>query len=421
MPDIRLAILNSCKKNNLQLILLIKKLKLPYSLHIICEDKDVLNSSHINHYDIEDTINVINDNDIIINFNPSIDDYINTIYCIENNKIMLNCSKYIKFKSNGIFKDFDDLLNILTNLSLENYKKDLLIDNKDEYIMNYKKSYEGDVKCDIIKQVKKDKIVNIYIPCMNKDDNYRLCDYINAIKNNMKLNFVNKIILLKTEEIDISYIPNCILENDIIEIYEIVDYSFQTVITYTNTYGNDIINCILNQDVYLTNNSNYQNIINSLLTKEFNIYSLSRIETDGTNYWENSKLKNVCYSIAQDVWIFKGEIDVDELDEEIIVGNLWNDLIFNNYLNESGYELINCGRTLPVLHLDTYSRNNKFHIDPIRVKNDDIDTDEYEKYLLADKTSIKDKSIDDIIKQLQLDTDKIYEIKNYILNKYIRI
>jgi len=66
MPDIRLAILNSCKKNNLQLILLIKKLKLPYSLHIICDDKDVLNSSHINHYDIEDTINIINDNDIII-------------------------------------------------------------------------------------------------------------------------------------------------------------------------------------------------------------------------------------------------------------------------------------------------------------------------------------------------------------------
>ena len=45
----------------------------------------------------------------------------------------------------------------------------------------------------------------------------------------------------------------------------------------------------------------------------------------------------------------------------------------------------------------------------------------YSKKLVADQLSIKDTSIEDLIKELRMNNDQIYELKNHLLNKYINI
>ena len=136
------------------------------------------------------------------------------------------------------------------------------------------------------------------------------------------------------------------------------DSTFHSIIEFANTLK-DNIHCILNSDIYITNNNELNTIINNIYTTDKIAYCLSRIETDGTKYWDHPKLKKLYYSLTQDVWMYKGELDITTLNKDIKVGCIWNDIIFNKYLINSGYNIYNIGKSLPVLHLDSYIINKK--------------------------------------------------------------
>ena len=422
--NLKLVLINTSIQDNIKIICHIKKNNLPYSLNVVYNNNKINTDQfeQISKNNTEDVLCLFRNSDICIDYNPLTDNYDNLLYLINNNIPCLTLKKYIDFKSNILFEDLNDLLLILSKLNKNNYVRLLEIKNKDEYNLRYKIDYVENINYEIIKnKEKKDNYVNLFIICIDKDENYRLCDYISSLRNNLNLKFLNKLYLLKPKNTDITYIPNCILNNHNIKIVNIKDISFKTVINYINSVDDNNVNGLLHMDIYLNNNDAYDNFINKILHDETVIYSLSRIETDGNKYWEHAKLKHFHYAISQDAWFFNGCLDIDDIDENINVGQLWNELIFNDYLIDQGFEINNCGKSLPLLHLDTYSRNNKKYIDPIRIKNEDIDLSDYSKKLVADQLSIKETSIEDLIKELRMNNDQIYKLKNYLLNKYINI
>ena len=121
------------------------------------------------------------------------------------------------------------------------------------------------------------------------------------------------------------------------------------------------------------------------------------------------------------MWIYKGKIDITNLNRDLVVGNIWNDLIFNKYMQKSGFRLCNDGISFSLLHLDTYILHNKPYKDPIRVENSYVNIKNEEYCLLPDKSVIESISLDQLIKDLNLDRDKIYDLKTDLLNKFIKV
>jgi len=205
------------------------------------------------------------------------------------------------------------------------------------------------------------------------------------------------------------------------------NYNIETLFRFINNNNNNNnnnetnINCILNIDIYVNNTDVFTDYISNIIKNPKNIYCLSRIETDTTKCWEHPKLKNLYYSLTQDMWLFNGRIDVTHINKKIVLGNVWSDIIFNHHLVTHDYNIINDSRGTTILHLDTYTLINKDHLDPIRVMNEDINISDEKYHLLPDKKSISGCSVDALIKKLEVKEDDIYDIKKYIMNKYIKI
>ena len=177
--NLKLVLINTSIQDNIKIICHIKKYKLPYSLYVVYSS-DKINTNQfeqISKNNTEDVLCLFRNSDICIDFNPLIDNYDNLLYLINNNIPCLTLKKYIDFKSNILFEDLNDLLLILSKLNENNYVRLLEIKNKDEFNLRYKIDYVENINYEIIKnKEKKDNYINLFIICIDKNENYRLCD-----------------------------------------------------------------------------------------------------------------------------------------------------------------------------------------------------------------------------------------------------
>ncbi len=410
---------NNNIKNDLNIIIFIKKNKINVKYSIFYKES-VIKTNTIDQYNIVDYNKYISKSDLVIDMNPLNDNYNNLLYCITNNIPLIINKKYVKIKCNTmLFTDIEDIFKIVLKVSKIKYLSEIVKLNnnfRNDLLLEYKVDTVKNINYDIKKI--KHNILNIYSFLVNLNSDYRLCDYIECIKTNLNLNYLKKFYLFKKKDYDISYIPNYILNHDKISIIEVNNYKIPTIFEYISEKN---INCIINLDIYINNENNYENYMNDLFINPKNIYCLSRIETDKIKYWENPKLKNLYYSLTQDMWIFNGKIDIEGINSNLIFGNIWNDIIFNHYLIEKNYNLINNGKLNPILHLDTYTMKNRNYVDPIRIMNENIDISKESYHFLPDKICIKDCTVDKLINELKIKEDDIYNIKKYIMNKYIKI
>ena len=409
--------------NHINIILHIKKKNLDICYFIFYCQKPIPTKT-IQQYSINEYEKYIYDSDIVIDMNPSLDNYKNLLYCISNNIPIIVNKKFTSIDCKEmLFEGIDDIINILNKNDLYNYTqhiKELNSKMKDIIELEYKMDIKKNINYEIIKTRNSNHILNLYTFLVDLNDNYRLKDYIECITRNIQLQFLNKIYLFVRKDYNIEYIPNKILDNSKVILINVDNYNIETIFNVVNKNESDI-NCILNLDIYINNSDVFCEYINNLIKNNKNVYCLSRIESDKEKYWELAKLKNLYYSLTQDVWLFKGKIDISRLNKNIILGNVWNDIIFNNYLYENNYNLINIIQEKTVVRLDTYTLHKKEYIDPIRTMNENINLSDEKYHLLPERNSIQNCSIDNLIAKLNINDDQIYDIKKYIMNKYIKI
>ncbi len=416
---------NNDIRNHLNIILYIKKFNININYSIFYNEEPIQTKT-IEQHNILDYEKYIVDSDIVIDMNPSQDSYKNLLYCIIHNIPIIVNKQFIRMDCDDmLFTNIDDVLNIIGNKEIVNYIQSIMEYNnkkRDNILLEYKMDTEKNINYNIKKIVNKNDILNLYTCLVDLDENYRLCDYIECIKRNIKLNHLNRFYLFKKEDYNIEYIPYNILDNNKICIIPVKNYNIETLFNFINNNTDEInINCILNIDIYVNNMDVFTDYISDIIKNPKNIYCLSRIETDTTKCWEHPKLKNLYYSLTQDMWLFNGKIDITDTNKKIVLGNVWNDIIFNHHLITHDYNIINDTRGTTILHLDTYTLINKYHIDPIRIMNEDINISNEKYHLLPDKKSTRGCSIDDLIKKISINDNDIYDIKKYIMNKYIKI
>jgi hypothetical protein len=424
MSSIKITMINNNDiKNDLNIILYIKKNNININYSIFYNDTPIQTKT-IEQHNILDYEKYIVDSSIVIDMNPTQDDYKNLLYCITHNIPIIINKQFIRIDCNEmLFTDIDDVLNIIDNTEIVNYIQFILEYNnkkRDNILLEYKIDTKKNINYNIKKKVNNNNILNLYSCLVDLDENYRLCDYIECIKKNVELDYLNTFYLFKKKDYNIEYIPNNILDNNKICIIIVNNYNIETLFHLINNNGKNI-NCILNLDIYINNTDIYTDYISDIIKNPKNVYCLSRIETDTKKCWEHPKLKNLYYSLTQDMWLFNGTIDITHINKNIVLGNVWNDIIFNHYLVTHNYNIINNSQSTPILHLDTYIMINKNYMDPIRIINEDVNISNEEYHLLPDKKSISGCSVDALINKLTIKEDDIYDIKKYIMNKYIKI
>ena len=417
---------NNDIKNHLNIILYIKKNNININYSIFYNDVPIQTKT-IEQHNILDYEKYIVNSDIVIDMNPSHDSYKNLLYCIIHDIPIIVNKQFIRIDCDDmLFTNVDDVVNIIGNKEIVNYIqyiKEYNNKKRDNILLEYKMDTEKNINYNIKKIVNKNNILNLYTCLVDLDENYRLCDYIECMKRNVQLNHLNRFYLFKKEDYNIEYIPSNILDNNKICIIPVDNYNIETLFRFINNNNNNEtnINCILNIDIYVNNTDVFTDYISDIIKNPKNIYCLSRIETNTQKCWEHPKLKNLYYSLTQDMWLFNGKIDITHINKNIVLGNVWNDIIFNHHLVTHDYNIINDSRGTTILHLDTYTLLNKDHLDPIRIMNEDINISDEKYHLLPDKKSISGCSVDALIKKLSFKDDDIYDIKKYIMNKYIKI
>jgi hypothetical protein len=412
---------NSNINNDINIILFIKKKNIDIEYVLFYEDEPIQTKT-IEQYNINEYEKYISDGSVVIDMNPMKDSYKNVLYCINNRIPIIMNKKYIaSINNNIVFSEIEDIFDILQDDNICSYIQTVLQYNQEEkekILLEYQTDTTKNIDYTITKI--DNTILNVYMCLQDLDHNYRLHDYIHCIKHNLQFKYLNMLYLFKKNEYNIEYIPNNILQNDKIRIIVVNDYKISTLFEFINKYDKNI-NCILNTDIYINNMDNYIECLNDIVKNPNNIYCLSRIETDTIKFWEHPKLKNLYYSLTQDAWIFNGAIKMNNVNCKLVLGNVWNDIIFNNYLIVNGYNLINKGKSIPVLHLDSYILKKRSYIDPIRVMNTNIQISNEKYHFLPDKDAIEKCSIDKLVAELKISDDDKYEIKKYIINKYIKI
>ena len=423
MTSINITMINNIDINiDIILIIFIKKynLNINYSLFYRINP---IKTKTITQYNIIDYKKYISQSDIVIDMNPILDNYKNLLYCISHNIPIITNKKYVNIKNNNIlFTDINDIYKIFKHEKINKYINYLLENNKisrDDILLEYKIDTVRNISYNI-KKKNNNNILNMYVCLVDLNKEYRLSDYISCIKKNLNIEFLNKLYLFKIKNFNTDYLPNFILDHKKISIITVENYNLVTIMRYINNFNKNI-NCILNLDIYILNTENFVNCLTNVIKNKNIVYTLSRIEGDNNKYWDHPKLKDLFYSLSQDLWLFYGKIKIEGINEDIILGNLWNDLLFNQTLLLNNYKIINIGRSIPVVHHDTYIMVNKNYIDPIRVINKRIDISIQKINLIPDQSSIKKCSIDELIRKLNIGDDDIYDIKKYILNKYVNI
>ena len=417
---ISILVINDNNELDIKILLLLYKNFNNINYIKICKNNsDKLNTKKIKYYNYDEYHNIKNNINIVLYISDK-NNNIDLIYFLKNNIPIVFLDKDNK-KIDDIytkFHNYSDIPNIIK--SYISNKNNLLEENKKLYekiLMNKEEKYVKNILYDI-KKKENDGILNIYVQYIEYNDIYRNCDYIECIYRNLKLTVLKKLYIYFKDDINIE---NIYLDKDIINNNKVVllkcNNTFYDVIEYSKK--NKGVNCILNSDIFINNSDDLNNMINTVINNNI-IFCLSRIESDGNKYWEHPNLKNTNYSLSQDCWIYN-TINTDKINRNIVIGNIWNDIIFNNNLKESGYNIVNNGKSLPLIHLDTYIISKKRYEDPIRVLNDNIDINKEKYYLLPDISSINSISLDSLANRLNIENNEIYQLKCELMSKHIKI
>ena len=418
---INILIINNNNEIDLKIIILLyKQFNNINYIKIYNNDSEKINTSKIKYYTYDEYTKIMSNINIVIYISDE-NNIVNLTYYFNNNIPIIFLDKntenlkdvYTKFNN---YSDISKLIKVYID-----DKKKLLQENKmlyEKILMNKEDKYLKNIIHDI-KKKENNGIFNIYIKYIEHNDMFRNSDYIECIYRNLKLKFLKKIYIYFKNDIDIksTHLNEDIINNDKVVLIKCND-TFYDIIEYSRKIIG--VSCILNSDIYINNNDELYNILNTVINNNNIIFCLSRIESDGNKYWEHPNLKNTNYSLSQDCWIYNN-IKTDKINKNLIIGNIWNDIIFNNNLKESGYDIVNNGKSLPLIHLDTYIISKKKYIDPIRVLNNNIDINKEKYYLLPDLSCSKDISLDNLANKLSINNNDIYKLKCELMSKYIKI
>jgi hypothetical protein len=262
--------------------------------------------------------------------------------------------------------------------------------------------------------------LNIIIQFYDEKNNNRKEELLISLSQNLNNPYVKTIINLL--ENDNKHIPDYILKHPKYCEYKIGKwYSYKDVFDFCNTNLKNEYCCVINLDMILDLNSNWDNMKNNL-DNEY-IYALSRHEFD---YINNSieldkNFLQLMHCNTQDGWFFKSPININDCDFEI--GLLGCDNAIADRIIKSGYKVLNKAIEYKLLHVDLIKGKDSTNFLEFHKQNNNINKNPEAKgqYLLPIYELVIDVSLDNFIKQLNLTQHDKYKLICDIMSMKIKI
>ncbi len=223
----------------------------------------------------------------------------------------------------------------------------------------------------------------------------------NYFKNELNNDFIDKIIFIQNDEIN----PH------ILKINKVIDY-------FNNNYIGDII-YLSRSDILIPIQNDIKNIQFKLFETNY-IYAISRIERklDGNVFKENS-FNNLLYSHLQDLYIFRTPLKIDinnEIYNQLDFYENKFEILFNKILESSGYHIINDTTNCKILRIMSNNDVNERHI----MKECNIEYKDYDCSYIAENSILNKFSLENYLKNLDLNEDELYLVKQYIFKLFIK-
>ena len=238
--------------------------------------------------------------------------------------------------------------------------------------------------------------------------------YLEAMKYNMQLNNVKKVIIFAP-----SYAMNKLDDNNKMEIIDtglvdINEITYNYIFDYIMKHYEGKVCILMRSDVYLENQNSLELLPFYLKNNVFLCISALSVNEDGQVSKDEDKMKTF-YSMNQDCWIFipNESNAIDFSSEKQVKFNVSRNEIVINKILDKKYNLINDTDNFRVMKIVPKGEN----IDKLRMEGE-VDTSGGIK-LLPETTVANKVNIENLIKFLELDEFELYKLKAELLEKVL--
>ena len=331
-----------------------------------------------------------------------------------------------KYKKNVFFEN-----NIIINPNFQNDNLDYFINHYNNLYSINKNMHKKNIKLKIEKIPNKEPM-DISSDSDSDDENniniityykHSTIDILNIIQKkciyeNLKNRNIKKMIVIGNNlQFYFNDMIN-LINKEILILHDIThsNVSFKDLFEISSNYfSKNKLVCILRSDIVLPN----QNELSNLNIDNKSIISLSRIERlINGQLIKYDKLNKNLNCTEQDGWIFKSPLSIDlNLLNNIIFYEKYSELYLNNILKNSNYILINDSKKYKIIRI-LYENNLESR--PLLENNINLQESFDSIFLLPDNESLEKISIDDILKNSNIDEKNLYLIKCDFFNKFYK-
>lgn len=250
----------------------------------------------------------------------------------------------------------------------------------------------------------------------------RLNEYLFCLEKNLDNSQISVVHCLCMDGVNL---PERIMQRENIRISYVKNRpTFAELIEYANKNVIGIA-AISNLDIFFDHGANWKEAEQYILNNSTVVMALSRIEYHSEQHkFLDPNLANIGHAIAQDAWVFKTPLNVQNAGFEI--GTMGADNAIADRLKKAGYFPINYATRYKIYHYDvcrgkTAANANQVHLEDSVNQNTVYSRypEEDGAYLVPDIDKIT--SVDGIIAALGVDENTRYFIICDLLSRYIKI
>ena len=262
-------------------------------------------------------------------------------------------------------------------------------------------------------------IITIICQYYNDKDSNRQHEIDYCFKHNLNNPYVKRIIHFQEEETNI---PEWLAKHAKFSlIHTNGRLTYKRAFQYASKHLQKEFVCVCNADIFLTNNSRWDEMYNHLSTNNNVMYALSRHDFDGHNkLFKDPALQKIAYAHAQDAWFFIPPIAITDCD--FCIGTLGCDNAIAHRFKQAGYIPINSPNKYKIGHYDicrgktgSNYMNNEFYSRNKGKKSPEKNG----YYLLPDIDAVK--SVDNLLEIFKVSEEYKYTIICNLMSEFVKI
>ena len=238
--------------------------------------------------------------------------------------------------------------------------------------------------------------------------------YVNAMRHNMQLNNVKKVIIFAPSDAMDKLNNNNKMEIVDTGLSDIGEITYNYIFDYMTKHYEGKVCILMRSDIYLENQNSLELLPFYLKNNVFLCISALSVNEDGQISKDEDKMKTF-YSMNQDCWIFiplsSDAIDFS-IEKQVKFNVSRNEIVINKILDKK-YNLINDTDNFKVMKIVPKGE----HVDKLRIEGE-VDTSNGIK-LLPETTVANKVNIEDLIRFLELDEFELYKLKADLLEKVL--